>query len=71
MERQAELIVVRGCAPRCSLSASLGEWSAPQSPVGGLRGKKRKSSHLNSSIYVFIRANLKAQAQPATGSRAS
>jgi hypothetical protein len=45
----------------------VGEWSPPQSPFGGVRGKKRKSSPLQWSICSFIREGLKAQ--PVTGSK--
>ena len=48
----------------------VGEWSPPQSPFGGLRGKKRKSGPLLGFIYSVIIPKLKAQATPATGSRA-
>ncbi len=75
------LHVALRAALRRSHDALRGEWSLddlgmispPQSPFGGFRGKKRKSdsSPLQRLIYSFIRADLKSQAAPASGSRAS
>jgi len=42
----------------------VGEWSPPQSPFGGFRGKKRESSHLAMVYSSLKRAKRRLSLQP-------